>query len=67
MTPRAAAGPPAPTPPGSQASPGEVVRWVFDIVNTHTAAPLRSMPRSTVTVPPAGLYLIALPTRLSTT
>ncbi len=43
MTSRATAGPPAPTPPGSSASPGDVMRWVFDIVNTHHAAPLRAV------------------------
>jgi hypothetical protein len=40
MPSRTSAGPPAPTPPGSQASPGQVVRWVFDVLNTHHAAPL---------------------------
>ncbi len=43
MTPRVAAGPPAPTPPGAHAAPGEVMRWLFDIVNTHHAAPLRAV------------------------
>ena len=43
MPPRAPAGPPAPTPPGADASPTEVVRWVFDIVNTHRSAPLRDI------------------------
>jgi predicted ester cyclase len=43
MSSRTSAGPPAPTPPGAGASPGEVMRWVFDIVNTHSAAPLRSV------------------------
>jgi predicted ester cyclase len=43
MPSRASAGPPAPTPPGTDASPTDVVRWVFDIVNTHRAAPLRDV------------------------
>lgn len=43
MSSRAPAGPPAPTPPGTDASPTEVMRWVFDIVNTHRAAPLRDV------------------------
>ena len=43
MSSRASAGPPAPTPPGTDASPGEVMRWVFDIVNTHDPAPLRAV------------------------
>lgn len=37
------AGPPAPTPPGADATPGEVVRWTFDVLNTHRAAPLRAV------------------------
>lgn len=37
------AGPPAPTPPGADATPGEVVRWTFDVLNTHTAAPLHAV------------------------
>ena len=37
------AGPPAPTPPGPDASPGAVVRWTFDVLNTHHAAPLRAV------------------------
>jgi predicted ester cyclase len=40
MPSRASAPPPAPTPPGADASPGHVVRWVFDVLNTHHAAPL---------------------------
>ncbi|NMO90217.1 ester cyclase [Actinomycetospora sp. TBRC 11914] len=43
MPTRTSAGPPAPTPPGTDASPTEVVRWVFDIVNTHRSAPLRDV------------------------
>jgi predicted ester cyclase len=39
----APAGPPAPTPPGTDASAIEVVRWVCDIVNTHRSAPLRDV------------------------
>lgn len=43
MPSRPAAGPPAPTPPGSQATPGQVMRWVFDVLNTHHTAPLRDV------------------------
>ncbi|HEY2225712.1 ester cyclase [Actinomycetospora sp.] len=43
MPPSVSAGPPAPTPPGSQASPGQVMRWMFDVLNTHHAAPLRAV------------------------
>jgi predicted ester cyclase len=43
MSSRAPVGPPAPTPPGPNASPGDVMRWVFDIVNTHASAPLRAV------------------------
>jgi SnoaL-like polyketide cyclase len=43
MPSRASAAPPAPTPPGSQASPGAVMRWTFDVLNTHHAAPLRAV------------------------
>lgn len=34
--------PPAPTPPTDR-SPGSVVRWVFDVLNSHTSAPLRAV------------------------
>lgn len=43
MPSRATTGPPAPTPPGSGASPGQVMRWIFDVVNTHRSAPLRAV------------------------
>lgn len=43
MPSRASAGPPAPTPPGAQASPGHVARWVFDVLNTHHSEPLRAV------------------------
>ena len=43
MTSRAPAGPPAPTPPGTDASPTTVVRWVVDILNTHRSGPLRDV------------------------
>ncbi|MEJ2869929.1 ester cyclase [Actinomycetospora sp. OC33-EN08] len=41
--PTTSAGPPAPTPPGADATPGTVVRWTFDVLNTHHAAPLRAV------------------------
>jgi steroid delta-isomerase-like uncharacterized protein len=37
-----AAGPPAPTPP-TGGSPGDVVRWTFDILNSHQTAPLQAV------------------------
>ncbi len=43
MPPRASVGPPAPTPPGTDASPGQVMRWIFDVINTHHSAPLRDV------------------------
>lgn len=41
MTSRAPA-PPAPAPP-PDATPAALVRWVFDVLNTHTTAPLRGV------------------------
>ena len=56
MTRPASAGPPAPQPP-TDGTPGDLVRWEFDIINTHTSAPLRVLwDEETIARFPTGSY-----------